>query len=517
MMPSDEHRVLLLPATRRDGQAIVALLETQQISCQICLDVAEAVAAIDTHPGVLLLTEQIAADAAAAAIPQALGRQPAWSDLPVVFLSRVGAETREMAHLVSQMTNVTLLERPSSVRTLISAIQAALRSRAKQYQMRDQLQALHAAEKALRESDVRKDEFLAMLGHELRNPLAPIRTAADLLPRLIASGDPRAITTVNIVNRQVKQLIRLVDDLLDVSRITRGRIQVERMPVQLDAVIAQALESVDSAGREKRHTINTTLNPDIWVDGDNARLVQCVSNVLMNAVKYTDAGGQIQVELKSDGVRALLTVADNGVGIAPELLPKIFELFVQDERSLDRSQGGLGIGLSVVSRLVEMHGGEVSAHSRGIGLGSTFTIGLPQIPAPEHHRTDSAQAFTPARRVLVVDDNQDAADSLVMLLAAAGHTAEAVYDPHEALQRAPLFHADYILLDIGLPAMDGYEVARRLRAASLSAQLVALTGYGQKEDGARALSAGFHSHLVKPVAYDQLETLLRTHDESLRH
>jgi CheY-like chemotaxis protein/anti-sigma regulatory factor (Ser/Thr protein kinase) len=402
-----------------------------------------------------------------------------------------------------------LLDRPASTRTLLSAIQAALRSRTKQYQIRDQLVALQDADRALRESDRRKDEFLAMLAHELRNPLAPIRTATDLLPRMIAHGDPRIGATLKVVSRQVQQLTRLVDDLLDVSRITQGRIEIKHSPVELSAIVRQALESVESQIKDKRHTVHTDVLPGLYVQGDSARLVQCVSNILTNAVKYTDTGGQIHIALASTGDHAVLSISDNGIGIPPKLLPRIFELFVQDERSLDRSQGGLGIGLSVVRQLIEMQGGTVTASSPGAGAGSSFQIVLPRIPPPHGEEPVKAEFTSAPLRILVVDDNEDAADSLATLLSLDGHSVQAEYDSHEAIEAARTFDADLILLDIGLPSIDGFEVARRLRAAGNKATLVACTGYGQKEDVERALGAGFDAHVTKPVNLATIEELLR--------
>ena len=503
-----EHRVLLLPATRRDGDAIAAFLGTHRIQCEICPSVAVAAKAIGEDAGVVVLTDQVIADERSHLISEALSCQPSWSDIPVVFLSKVGDETRALSEIVGRMTNVTLLDRPASIRTLLSAIEAALRSRIKQYQIRDQLAALKAAEHALRESDRRKDEFLAMLAHELRNPLAPIRTAADLLPRLVESGDPRTGPTLGIVRRQVGQLTRLVDDLLDVSRITQNRIEIHRSPVDLAAVVRQALESVEPLVNEKRHRLRTAVACGIYVEGDSARLVQCLSNILMNAVKYTDAGGEIQVTLALDGERAVVTISDNGVGIPAELLSRVFELFVQNDRSLDRSQGGLGIGLSVVRRLIEMQGGTVSASSPGAGRGSTFQISLPTIAPPRGEQPVTPGTVRAPLRILIVDDNEDAADSLETLLSLDGHTVRAIYAADEAIETASSFDADAILLDIGLPSMDGYEVARRLREAGINSTLVALTGYGQKEDIKRALNAGFDAHLTKPVELSKLEELL---------
>ena len=261
---------------------------------------------------------------------------------------------------------------------------------------------------------------------------------------------------------------------------------------------------------DKRHTVVYSPARGVYVEGDAARLVQCVANILINAAKYTDPGGSISVDIAADDERAVLSVSDTGIGISEELLPRVFELFVQDERSLDRSQGGLGIGLSIVKKLIAMHGGEVIASSAGAGRGSTFNIALPRVSAPASAPSDHVPAVTGAGlKVLVVDDNQDAADSLAMLLSLEGHAVKVIYDPREAIAQTPTFAPHVVLLDIGLPGMDGYEVARRLRAAGLEARLVALTGYGQQQDIDRAMQAGFDAHIAKPVELVELEGLLR--------
>jgi PAS domain S-box-containing protein len=357
------------------------------------------------------------------------------------------------------------------------------------------------ARKALQDADRQKDEFLAMLAHELRNPLAPIQNASTLLAA-ITRHEPRAQFSVGVIKRQITQLTRLVDDLLDVSRITQGRIELKREPLELAAVIAQAVEVVDPLFRERRHkvSIGAEYTP-LHLLGDNARLVQCVGNVLTNAAKYTDPGGEIQIRSFASADCAVLQIADNGVGISPDLLPRIFDLFVQSERTLDRSQGGLGIGLSVVKRLVEMHGGRVEARSEGMGRGALFEIRLPLIKRPQVAADLPGPPEVAAQKILVVDDNVDAADTLALLLQLEGHEAEAVYESTQALEKARTFQPEVVLLDIGLPGMNGYELAERLRSIpELNAmRLIALTGYGKSEDYERTKVAGFDDHLVKPV------------------
>ena len=368
---------------------------------------------------------------------------------------------------------------------------------------------LRESEEELREADQRKTEFLALLGHELRNPLSPISTASELLSRTLADST-REKVSVDMIKRQTAHLTRLVDDLLDIGRITQGRIQLKRRPLELSGVIAQAVETVEPLFRDKHHHVSIISSYEaLYVDGDAARLVQCVVNILTNAAKYTDPNGDIRVVTRAEGAQALIEVSDTGAGLAPELLPRVFELFVQSDRTLDRAQGGLGVGLSVVKRLIEMHSGEVTARSEGLGLGSTFLIRLPRVARPEA-RAPAAPIKAPPGRVLIVDDNTDAADSLAMVLGHDGHQTQVAYSSDEVLERVESFRPDVVLLDIGLPHMDGYELARRLRAQPQlnGLRLVALTGYGQSDDRQRALAAGFDDHLVKPVDLQVLERTL---------
>jgi PAS domain S-box-containing protein len=366
-------------------------------------------------------------------------------------------------------------------------------------------------EQALRELDLRKDEFLAMLAHELRNPMAPIRNAVEVLHRMEIE-DRRALRATHIIERQVRQLNRMVDDLLDVSRITRGRIELERKPLDVGAVLAAAVEATEPLIRERRHQLGVRSGLPLVVVGDAARLQQCIVNLLTNAAKYTDEGGRIDVELSRDQDHAVLRVTDTGAGIAPDLLPSVFDLFVQADRTLDRSQGGLGIGLSVVKRLVEMHGGEVGAWSAGVGQGSTFEIRLPLAKDAAVDDERPPESRSARRRVLVVDDNRDAAESLSMLLEAEGQDVRIAHDGPTALTCAVEWDPELVLLDIGLPGMDGYEVAERLRQKDVGMRttLVALTGYGQPADRERAQAAGFNHHLVKPAPIQELLRIIES-------
>lgn len=365
---------------------------------------------------------------------------------------------------------------------------------------------------ALEAAGRHKDEFLAMLAHELRNPLAPIGNASELLSRTLAT-DSRAQLAIGMIKRQTAQLTRLVDDLLDVSRITQGRIELKQRPIDLAAVITQAVETVEPQLRERRHklfvTAFTSYEP-LYVDGDFARLVQCVANILSNAAKYTESDGEISVQARGDEFNTFIVISDNGVGISAELLPRVFDLFVQSERTLDRSQGGLGIGLAVVKRLIEMHKGQVSASSEGVGRGSTFEIRLPRIARPSATAVEMMPWKSPPRRVLIVDDNADAADSLAMLLNLQGHETHVTHNGREALGCIEAFKPDVALLDIGLPGMDGYVLAERLRTMPQlkRVRLIALTGYGQADDRQRALAAGFDDHLTKPVDLGAVERVI---------
>ncbi|MFO0234491.1 MAG: chemotaxis protein CheB [Burkholderiales bacterium] len=361
------------------------------------------------------------------------------------------------------------------------------------------------AEAALIAADRRKDEYLAMLAHELRNPLAPIRNAVAIISRF-GPPDPQAAWAVRVIERQSDALARLLDDLLDVARISRGKTQLERVPVELSLLVERALEISRTAIAARHLSLDVATNPEaLFVEGDQLRLTQVLSNLLNNAAKYTDDGGHIRIAVRREAGEGVIEVADDGVGIAPDVLPRVFDLFAQADTSLDRSKGGLGLGLTLVRQLVTLHGGRVEARSEGLGRGSSFIVRLPLIPAPEAAPLAAPLVSTTApvgsRRVLVVDDHVDAAESLALVLRASGHSVWVAFDGETALARATQVRPDVVVLDIGLPAEDGYSIARALRSrrATAGVTLVALTGYGQPEDVAKALEAGFAHHLVKPV------------------
>jgi PAS domain S-box-containing protein len=370
------------------------------------------------------------------------------------------------------------------------------------------------AEEELRLADRRKDEFLAMLAHELRNPLAPIGAAADLL-RFARLDDERVRQTSEIISRQVAHMTSLVDDLLDVSRVTRGRVTLDKVALDAKHIVSDAVEQVRPLIEARRHRLALHMSPEpAFVFGDQKRLVQVVSNILNNAAKYTPEGGGIVLRLEVEEQRVLLAVADNGIGMAPALVSHIFELFSQGERTSDRSQGGLGIGLALVRSLAELHHGSVSAHSDGLGKGSEFIVSLPRVVKPDEPpelRLDRPVP-TPSQRlrIMVIDDNADAACMLAMYLEAAGHDVIVEHKPIRALERAIIEIPDVCLIDIGLPDMDGNELARRLRLHPATANLilVAVTGYGHEQDKTNAATAGFDHYFVKPVDTTRLAALL---------
>lgn len=366
-------------------------------------------------------------------------------------------------------------------------------------------------EEQLREADRRKDEFLGMLAHELRNPVAAIMNASEVLARTAGDGNVEKLS--GIVRRQTTALSRMVDDLLDVSRVTLGKIKILKEPLQLQDVVARAADSVrDIAQRQGLvFEIETTSVP-LDVVGDATRLEQVVVNLLNNALKFTPPGGRVGLITRRDGDHALLRVSDNGIGMNQSLIPTVFDLFVQGDTSLDRSKSGLGIGLALVRKLVELHGGEVRAASAGPGRGSEFSVRLPLASTGvEMKPSDPCSGEeADALRVLVVDDQRDIADSITMLLTVCGHSAKAVYDGFEALRVCRSEHPDVMFVDIGMPGVTGYELAEQVRLDPTLAgtRLIALTGYGGEHDRANALAAGFHMHLTKPVTLQVLTTAL---------
>jgi signal transduction histidine kinase len=368
----------------------------------------------------------------------------------------------------------------------------------------------------LRREDQRKDEFLAMLAHELRNPLAPVVSGIEILRRGARNDDERARRTLEVITRQLQQLTRLVDDLLDVSRVSRGVIELRREDLDLDDIVRAAVDATTPQIESRSHRLAVTHEePGLRVNGDRVRLVQVFSNLLNNAAKYTEPGGSLRLHTGRHGAQVEVLVSDNGIGIPQDMLESIFGMFTQVPGSLDRAPGGLGIGLTLVRTLVELHGGQVQAHSDGRGRGSVFRVRLPAAlslaPAAPRDSTDAAPVAGAARQVLVVDDNVDAAESLAEVLRLMGAHVEVAHDGTQALDAGDgrSAHPDLVLLDIGLPGIDGFEVAREWRRRfGRRSRIVALTGYGGPEDRRRTAEAGFDGHLVKPVSVDQIRQVL---------
>ena len=367
------------------------------------------------------------------------------------------------------------------------------------------------AEVDLAEANQRKDEFLAILAHELRNPLAPILNALHLLRRE-KLANPSQEEAANMIDRQVRQIIRLVDDLLDISRISRGKIHLRKERVELSQIVQRAVETAQHVIETRKHDLIVSLPPEaIWLEADPARLEQVVGNLLNNAAKYTEPNGRIWVTAVREGPMVILRVKDTGIGILPEMLPRVFDLFVQADRSLDRAEGGLGLGLSLVKSLVQLHQGTIEAHSPGVGQGSEFVIRLHAVPEVMAMQPDSSagEASKGRRlRLLVVDDNTDTVESLAMLLRLSGHVVLTANTGPAGLQAAIAESFDVAMLDLGLPSIDGYEIARRIRQQTGKPILIAMTGYGQPEDRERTKEAGFDYHLVKPVDPEKLHDLL---------
>ena len=504
-------RLLLLTPTAKDAALSERILADAGMQAHICQDLGELCREIGQGAGAVLLTDAALDDGGAEYLERALLDQPPWSDIPVILLSPRGPDSPSAVSAMSKLSNLTVLEQPVRIMTLVSALRTAVKARMRQYELRDRLEAL-------RQSDRQKDEFLATLSHELRNPLAPIRNALHIL-RLGGNDEQTRARVVDTMERQVGNVIRLVDDLLELSRINEGRIELRRERVKLGAVLRSALESsaslIEAAGQEL--SVTEPSQP-VLLYADPVRLIQVVANLLNNAAKYSDRGGKIQLHAFLDGSDAVISVRDSGIGIPPDMLTRVFDMFVQVD-SGERSRQGLGIGLTLVKRLVEMHGGTVEARSAGRGAGSEFVVRLPALrdqrraggdgdapPVADERRKSDLQRH----RILIVDDHHDAGDSLATLLRLLGHTVRVAYDGVAALEAVKLFKPSVALLDIGMPGMDGIELGTRLRSdpANQNLLMIALTGYGRNEDRERSRRAGFNAHLVKPVDVAALNTLL---------
>jgi PAS domain S-box-containing protein len=639
--PPTEDRVLLLAPTRKDASTAEVLLSRSGICCCICRNLKMLCEELGNGAAAIVMAEEALGYPNSRLLDEALASQPQWSDYPIIILTRGGFDSTIAAKALETLGNVTLVERPVRVPTLISAVRTAIRSRQRQYLIREYLAEREETEKVLRENeerlrlimenvhdhaiytldidgnisgwnigaervfgytqdeilgkpghlvfscdgacdgrapkelaiccergratsegwqfrkdgsrfwadgsmerihdkggqpkgfvrivsdrtqrkrteeklrdnDRRKDEFLAMLAHELRNPLSAISNAVQIVKRPDAAAHHPWAS--GVIEAHVVHLARMIDDLLDVSRITRGKIKLKKARVDMADVITSALETSRPLIEERNHQLLVAISPEpMPVKGDPTRLEQIFVNLINNAAKYTDPGGSIRVSAHHDHGECVFAVEDNGIGMPPELVSNAFELFVQGDRTIARSEGGLGIGLTLVRSLVAMHGGAVAGESAGVGQGSRFSVTLPLdpesavplVPAAGGASTGSAAC---SARVLVVDDNADAADGLAQLLGLFGHRAITTYDGPSAITETRKIQPDVILLDIGLPGMDGFEVARLLRSEGFGDVLiVAVSGYGEAQASERLKASGIDHHLVKPVDFDALRALI---------
>ncbi len=502
--PSLDTRVLVVAPTGRDAALTRRLLDDAGMASFACTSIAELCVEMERGVGTALIAEEALVPSAIAGLATALARQPPWSDLPLLVFTSEGAIQRRFPTqaLLAPLGNVTLLDRPVRALTMITAVQAALRARRRQYEAREEMAR---QERALRE----RDQFLAMLGHELRNPLGAILLASEMMPPV-----PEVMGKREVILRQVRHLARLVDDLLDVARVTTGKVVLHRAAVDMRDLVARCVQLVEPAARAQQQTIavhGPVPGGEVIVDGDPVRLEQVLVNLLTNAVKYTGAGGQIDVHVTPRQGEVEIAVCDTGIGIAADMLPRVFELFAQAEGALDRSQGGLGIGLTLVRRLVELHDGAVTASSEGPGQGSEFVVTLPLRQAVNEARSAASAPpdGNPPQHVLVIEDNQDTRELLRMLISSFGHRVDVASDGLEGLKLALALQPDVLIVDLGLPKLDGYGVARRARAElGKPVVMIALTGYGQPEDRRRALEAGFDVHFIKPIEPTRLQRLL---------
>ncbi|MFO0889699.1 MAG: ATP-binding protein [Isosphaeraceae bacterium] len=509
--PELEERILLLAPTRRDAAAAGKLFASAGLAPTLCGDIADLCSEMLRGAAVAILPDEAIIADAEGRLRRLLSEQPPWSDFPLIVLTPP-KQIQSAARRLESVGHMTLVRRPIEIHALASLVRSALRDRRRQYEMRAALVEREEQARALRKADRQKDEFLAMLAHELRNPLAAVNNAVTVL-KLSRDEETRNWAS-DVVERQVRQLARLIDDLLDVSRITSGKVRLRREFIDASTALDQAVESARPFIDVRRHTLTVSVERGglpLYVDA--TRVGQIILNLLTNAAKYTEDGGRIQLTARREGEQVVVAVRDNGMGIPPEKLPEMFRLFAQGDRSLARSEGGLGIGLTIVQRLAEMHGGSVEARSDGPGRGSEFIVRLPLAPragSAEPKARRGRVAVGKAARILVVDDNADTASGMVRLLEMLGNEVIAVHTGPAAIETAHTFRPDFVLLDIGLPGMDGYQVASALREdeAHKDTVIIAVSGYGQEEDRRRSQAAGFDHHLVKPVDFDSLISLV---------
>jgi signal transduction histidine kinase/CheY-like chemotaxis protein len=493
MIALASERSLVFAPRGRDAELTCTLLAMHGIGVECCASASDLLAGIRDGAGCAVTTGEALDRELHRELQRWLATQPPWSDFPLIVLTSATGAARDTG---LDLGNMTILERPVAPQTLLAAVRAALRGRRRQY---DAQAAIH-----------QRDQFLAMLGHELRNPLAAIVLASEVLP---AEHAPSAVLgkRLALVARQANHLTRLVNDLLDVARVTSGKLQLRREAVDLDMTIRDCVEAAEPRAREREIGFVLTLTAGAMIEGDAGRLEQVIGNLLGNAIKYSPPGRTITVCTARSGDGCEVRVRDQGIGIAADMLPRVFDLFAQADASLDRAEGGLGIGLALVDRLVHLHRGTVSVSSAGIGKGSEFVVWLPlgDPPALPVGATGPQAALDRPLRVVIVEDNRDLLELTQAVVESLGCATEIAIDGEEGLERIVATHPDLALVDVGLPKLDGYELARRVKQRlAAPPTLIAVTGYGQRSDRTRALAAGFDDHITKPVRTETLQALI---------
>jgi len=509
---NSDKRVVICVESAQDADRIISLLDSLNIEAVTCANYSALCSQVTQGAGAIIISGshilQRASD-----LFSALHNQPAWSSIPTIVITDESAYAALPEDLPA---GVTFLEQPVRIKTLASIIRIALNARHNQYLVRNLLNERESLVELLRNEAKMKNEFLATLAHELRNPLAPIRTGLQIIR--MSSPNNTTVKTLEMMDRQVRHLVRLIDDLLDISRITRGKLEIRKQKVSLHSLLSDAVEASKPLIDAGHHTL-TIAEPQelITLDVDPTRIAQVISNLINNAAKYTPPGGIITLTARHTDDTIQIEVKDNGIGLSAEMLTKVFDMFSQVETSTALSQDGLGIGLSLARRLAEMHEGTVEATSAGPGKGSSFTLTLPYRATTHTNAAQPAQATPPkptycgkTHRVLVVDDQVDIAQSFRELLLLLGQDTRTAYNGPEALQTAQEFKPELVFLDIGLPGMTGYEVAKTLRTQEDThhATLIAVTGWGDEQNIALATQAGFDRHLTKPVDPHEIEKIL---------
>jgi signal transduction histidine kinase/ActR/RegA family two-component response regulator len=515
-----EQRVLVLAGARRDARLTITVLRGAGIVGEACARPEELLEAIAVGAGAAVIADEALSPSSIRRLSRALQGQPPWSDFPLILVTRhMASETADLIDGLARAANVTLIERPFGRATLLSAVRAALRSRRRQYEARDQLQKLERVGKALREADHRKDQFLATVSHELRTPL----TAILGWVRIVRGGrlDDRAIDhAIEVIERNSNNLSQLVTDLLDVSQIIAGKMNLSIQPVDLVNVIGMVIDAVRPAADAKRITITPRLEDGVLpLPADSGRVQQILWNLLSNAVKFTPGGGRVDVGLAACQDKVRITISDTGKGIEPDFLPHLFERFTQADSSTTRAYAGLGLGLAIVRHLVELHGGTVSAHSPGLGAGATFVVDIPRdrsgddpgaksVPTVDSQLHPTPSTALQGVRVLTVDDNFDTRELVATILEQQGAEVSSAVSAKAALALLREELPDILICDISMPGDDGYELLRTIRSRPRNAggnlPAIALTASARQEDRERALQAGFDAYLAKPVEPGEL-------------